>query len=121
MSRDCRRMSSPSLPLSVSLCLALFSACQLTPADDLGEVETSESGEGDTGETGDLYGDVCEPRDPSVFFDSAVWNIWTFEPAPGELLDLDWTCTVSQVDTSQGLYLLLDCPEAAAPTTSLSV
>jgi hypothetical protein len=80
------------------------------PGDGDGD---GEPGDGD-GEPGDGDGDGdpnCPPGDPNVDF--------SYEPLDFGLgfsdVDLDWTCTATEVDVTDGLYLLLDCPDAAMP------
>jgi hypothetical protein len=94
---------------SSGLCLALLSACQIDPVE-LGEGGTIGSGDGETQGDGDGDGDgACEPRDPELSLSLG------FHPGADPDLNLDWSCTIVNVDVSSGMSLLLDCPDVADP------
>jgi hypothetical protein len=104
--------------------LAVSSGCVVI-SDDVAEDEvgdgdgdmTTGDGDGDptTGDgdgdptTGDGDGDGCPPRDPAVSFSYEPFDFGVGDPWQ---VDLDWTCTVTSADVSDGLRLVLDCPEA---------
>jgi hypothetical protein len=75
--------------------------------DNAGETTAVGDGDGD----GDLN---CLPRDPEVDFSYAFE--FGLDPS-NPYADLDWTCTITAVDVSEGLDLLLDCPDAQEPVT----
>jgi hypothetical protein len=84
------------------------------PGDGDGEPGDGD-GDGD-GEPGDGDGDGepnCPPGDPDVYFSYAPFEFGD----DGSDIDLDWTCTATEVDVTNGLSLLLDCPDAAMPIT----
>jgi hypothetical protein len=83
--------------------------------DDAGETTMIGDGDGDGDPgAGDGDGDPnCPAGDPGVDFsyeslpsDDTPW--WGDE-------NIDWTCTATEVDVSDGLYLVADCPDAAMP------
>jgi hypothetical protein len=82
--------------------------------DGDGDGETGD-GDGDSGDgDGDGDGDPsCPPGDPNVYFSHEPFE---FGVGP-DAVDIDWTCTATDVDVSDGLDLLLDCPDAAMPIT----
>jgi hypothetical protein len=81
---------------------------------DPGDGDTGDGdGDGDPGD-GDGDGDPsCPPGDPDVYFS---YEPFEFGVDPWDI-DLDWTCTTTAVDVSDGLLLLLDCPDATMPIT----
>jgi hypothetical protein len=97
-------------------------------SDDAGETTSNGDGDGDgngdgdgepgdgDGEPGDGDGDgdgdpTCPPGDPDVYFS---YEPFEFGVGPHDI-DLDWTCTATEVDVTDGLSLLLDCPDATIP------
>lgn len=100
----------------LTLSLALGPGCADDGAADESSTEDSGSSEEESGQTDtdtdtstDTGGlDTCEAPDDEVYF--------SYEPFMFGLdawdADVDWTCTVDQVDTSDGLDLSLDCPMA---------
>jgi hypothetical protein len=86
------------------------------PGDGDGDGD-GEPGDGDgDGDPGDGDGDGdpnCPPGDPDGYFS---YEPFEFGGDPRNV-DLDWTCTATEVDVSDGLYLLLDCPDATMPIT----
>ena len=77
--------------------------------DPTGDGDGDPTGDGD----GDGDGDACTPVDPGV--------VLSYQPlsidggGEGWEQDIDWTCTVSEVDTSEGLYAVLDCVDSVDP------
>jgi hypothetical protein len=107
-------------------------SCAVVPGDgeeDAGETtmkgdgDSTGDGDGDSGDgdgepgdgdPGDGDGDVdpdCPPADPDVYFS---YEPFDFGVDPWDV-DIDWTCTVTQSDSSEGLYVVLDCPDADIP------
>jgi hypothetical protein len=113
--------------------LVCSASCAVEPkdvGDDTGETTTETAtgdgvpgdgdgdGDGDTGDgdgdgdTGDGDGDAnCAPGNPGVYVGYEDIDVGFYEIN----IELDWTCTVIDVDFTEGLYLLLDCPDADIP------
>jgi hypothetical protein len=76
----------------------------------------SGDGDGDTGDgdgdTGDGDGDAnCAPGEPSVYVGYQDIDLGSYMPN----VEIDWACTVTEANYLDGLYLLLDCPDADLP------
>jgi hypothetical protein len=81
-----------------------------TTGDGDGDPTTGD-GDGDP-TTGDGDGDGdCQAADPSVAFSYASFDFGQGDPWS---TDIDWACTASVADTTNGLYLELACPDAPA-------